>query len=257
METGFYYLQSRYYDPEIGRFVNADVYADTGSGLLGTNVFAYCGNNAVNMSDPTGYWGKDVHWGNNGTASLYGTYRWARDCGLSVENAKIVANANNAQDDWDNHATLPWNRHKHFRAHGVYDYANIRFWNAVKLWKNGKKTDALKDLGRALHGVQDYYAHLDWHVGNDGARTKALYQKKGNPHKLTWIAAQGAHLSWDSSTGTKWSTSYFDDVNYDVWRAKNHYFYHKWVGRFNNPRYLLTQEVTKHWIKCFFKEIAK
>ena len=31
-ETGFYYLQSRYYDPAIGRFVNADSYASTGQG---------------------------------------------------------------------------------------------------------------------------------------------------------------------------------------------------------------------------------
>lgn len=47
-ETGFYYLQSRYYDPIIGRFLNADVYADTGSGTpLSTNMFAYCENNVV------------------------------------------------------------------------------------------------------------------------------------------------------------------------------------------------------------------
>jgi RHS repeat-associated protein len=53
-ETGFYYLQSRYYDPVIGRFINADSYASTGQGVLGTNMFAYCGNNPVNMSDPSG-----------------------------------------------------------------------------------------------------------------------------------------------------------------------------------------------------------
>ena len=28
-ETGLYYLQSRYYDPEIGRFLNADAFAST------------------------------------------------------------------------------------------------------------------------------------------------------------------------------------------------------------------------------------
>ena len=57
-ETGFYYLQSRYYDPEIGRFINADSYASTdATGLLSTNMFAYCENDPVNRSDPTGeFW---------------------------------------------------------------------------------------------------------------------------------------------------------------------------------------------------------
>ncbi len=53
-ESGYYYLQSRYYDPEIGRFLNADAYASTGQGLLGNNMFAYCQNNPVNYQDPTG-----------------------------------------------------------------------------------------------------------------------------------------------------------------------------------------------------------
>ena len=54
-ETGFYYLQSRYYDPEIGRFINADSYASTdATGLLSTNMFAYCENDPVNKSDPDG-----------------------------------------------------------------------------------------------------------------------------------------------------------------------------------------------------------
>ena len=38
----------------MGRFLNADGYADTGDGIFGTNMFAYCGNNPVTRSDPTG-----------------------------------------------------------------------------------------------------------------------------------------------------------------------------------------------------------
>ena len=53
-ETGFYYLQSRYYDPSIGRFINADSFASTGQGFLGYNMFAYCNNNPVNHADPSG-----------------------------------------------------------------------------------------------------------------------------------------------------------------------------------------------------------
>ncbi len=53
-ESGFYYLQSRYYDPEICRFINADQYASTGQGFLGCNMFAYCNNNPINIEDSTG-----------------------------------------------------------------------------------------------------------------------------------------------------------------------------------------------------------
>ena len=54
-ETGFYYLQTRYYDPAICRFINADTYATTDAeGLLSTNMFAYCENNPISRFDPTG-----------------------------------------------------------------------------------------------------------------------------------------------------------------------------------------------------------
>ena len=53
-ETGFYYLQSRYYDPTIGRFLNVDGYVSTGQGIIGHNMFAYCGNNPVINEDKTG-----------------------------------------------------------------------------------------------------------------------------------------------------------------------------------------------------------
>ena len=54
-ETGYYYLNSRYYDPETGRFLNADDPAYIGDSGIEGNLYAYCGNNAVNMEDPDGY----------------------------------------------------------------------------------------------------------------------------------------------------------------------------------------------------------
>ena len=57
-ETGFYYLNSRYYDPQIGRFINADdvnvLDIDQGS-FLQYHLYAYCLNNPVNMVDTEGY----------------------------------------------------------------------------------------------------------------------------------------------------------------------------------------------------------
>ena len=57
-ETGLYYLNSRYYDPEIGRFINIDdisVLNVTNIALNGVNLYAYCLNNPVNEVDENGY----------------------------------------------------------------------------------------------------------------------------------------------------------------------------------------------------------
>lgn len=53
-ETGFYYLQSRYYDPVTARFVNTDMYVSTGPRIVGNNMFAYCNNAPVSSFDHTG-----------------------------------------------------------------------------------------------------------------------------------------------------------------------------------------------------------
>ena len=49
-----YYLNSRYYDQTVRRFINADVYVSTGQGILGNNMYAYCGNCPVSRIDSTG-----------------------------------------------------------------------------------------------------------------------------------------------------------------------------------------------------------
>ena len=55
-DTGFYYVSSRYYDPEVGRFINADDidYLGADGSPLSYNLFAYCMNNPVNRFDVNG-----------------------------------------------------------------------------------------------------------------------------------------------------------------------------------------------------------
>ena len=78
-DSGYYYLQSRYYEPNIGRLINSDTYFSTGHGIKGNNMFAYCINNPTNMSDCLGkdaIYVVEYVWGEDGLpivghASLY------------------------------------------------------------------------------------------------------------------------------------------------------------------------------------------
>ena len=53
-ESGFYYCQSRYYNPEWRRWISADLLCDTATSVLGTNMYTYCNNNPVMYADPSG-----------------------------------------------------------------------------------------------------------------------------------------------------------------------------------------------------------
>ena len=72
-DTRLYYLQSRYYDPVVRRFINADVYASTGQGFIGYNAFAYCLNNPTRNIDTTGEAAMALYASSYGIAYLAGT----------------------------------------------------------------------------------------------------------------------------------------------------------------------------------------
>ena len=58
-ETGFYYLNSRYYDPQIRRFISADsMVTNTGTDVLGYNLYSYCNNSPLNKTDSDGHFPK-------------------------------------------------------------------------------------------------------------------------------------------------------------------------------------------------------
>ena len=53
-ETNLYYLNSRYYSPEVGRFINADGIVSANPDIHAYNLYAYCSNNPISNYDPTG-----------------------------------------------------------------------------------------------------------------------------------------------------------------------------------------------------------
>ena len=196
-ETKLYYLQSRYYDPETGRFLNADDvhYIGTTQTELSYNPFAYCENDPVNNSDQSGYWGSDVHDGynygkmytlkHNKKKYYYGTFYWAVYCGISNYDAYCIAQKNLEVDKIYNPVKYFYSKDKQSRHFNTnkgtgkedtrliwYDYYldfSINYFNSsTNAYKRGDnvngekdKRQALKYLGYALHCMQDYYAHLD------------------------------------------------------------------------------------------------
>ena len=104
-ESALYYLRSRYYNPVIGRFVNADNRLDPRG--FGANQFAYCGNNSVNRTDISGSaWYNDVwNWTCNAASD---TWNWT--CNAASDAWNWTTNA--ASDAWNwtcNAATDAWN----------------------------------------------------------------------------------------------------------------------------------------------------
>ena len=95
-ETGFYYLQSRYYDPENHRFINADTYASTDSGnSIASNMFAYCGNNPVMRIDIDG---RFFNWITGAVGAVVGAAVGAISAAVTGGDAKdiLIATVSNA-----------------------------------------------------------------------------------------------------------------------------------------------------------------
>ena len=71
-ETSLYYLQTRYYDPDTGRFISSDGYISGASGTTkGYNLFVYCDNDPVNKSDDNGCWPKWVKKAANAVSNAF------------------------------------------------------------------------------------------------------------------------------------------------------------------------------------------
>lgn len=59
-ETELYYLNNRYYNPKICRFINIDSYVSTDRSIQGYNMFLYCNNNPINGIDYSGMFWKKI-----------------------------------------------------------------------------------------------------------------------------------------------------------------------------------------------------
>ena len=158
-ETDMYYLKSRYYVPEWGRFLNADQYVDTGTGVLGTNMYAYCENDPINYSDPEGLWKKR---GNEDSHEKITRLTYA---GENYRFLEDMIDANVWIDETYSATNRSYQKY-HFDRRKYTDGSTddtrlelVSYWikEAIKCAENS--VWEAKYLGRAMHSAQDYSSH--------------------------------------------------------------------------------------------------
>ncbi len=147
-ETSLYFYRARYYDPAVGRFASEDPVRFNG----GLNFYAYVNNSSTNFSDPLGEF--PTSWHRDTTLKLANQV-FGPKC---ADKAKAVADANASVD------ALPTLRSKisFLFFHYGWEYGGPHFpigdYDTVLL-ENAVKTCNLNSLGRALHTMQDGFAH--------------------------------------------------------------------------------------------------
>ncbi|MGM9574639.1 MAG: amidase domain-containing protein, partial [Oscillospiraceae bacterium] len=146
-DTGLYYLQSRYYDPEVGRFINADGYVTTDVlGLLSSNMFAYCTNNPVNYYDAYGFL-ETRNDGYDGNAAAAYAIKWAyirnpnfysygQDCTNFVSQC-LFAGGFKMDDSWHSYRELTTTWFGNPKAWLINQYRYD--WDITESWRLAKK----------------------------------------------------------------------------------------------------------------------
>lgn len=167
-ETNLYYLLSRYYVSDWGRFLSPDSYFSTGKNTYATNMYTYCENNPVNTSDPYGYWGKEDHrdWTKD--------FATQTDFGLTSANNFAEGNYSVDIEMSTNPLRAPtqwlYNQRYHFDRRNYCDnisngedtrlyYYNIYAQNAKSKKQQGQNAEAEDLYGKSLHFLQDITAH--------------------------------------------------------------------------------------------------
>ena len=139
-ETGYYYLQSRYYNPEFCRFINSDepsMLTLSADNICGVNLFAYCDNNPVNFVDPTGNLSVNDFWNyisglplTGRTASAFG-FAWDRTQSIWYSQMNSWQRKFGYCDLYDTLAPLAGIIIKHNKT--VFNYGGKKW--AIWLWK--------------------------------------------------------------------------------------------------------------------------
>lgn len=179
VETGLYFLQTRYYDPETGRFISRDslAFADPTT-VNGLNLYAYCGNNPVMGYDPMGTidWGKVRDWFSTITGLFNGVKLLISGVALLV--AVCQGKWNDIQTDYANGCFNPFNQDESVALNSkVFSFykgeAVIRHWTSLSscqifgtiFLKSTKSynADGIETINHEFgHGIQERFMGLGY-----------------------------------------------------------------------------------------------
>ena len=219
-ETGYYYLQSRYYDPSICRFINADVYiiAEISKEIYtGLNIFPYCNNNPINSEDYTGYYSTSKaktyadRWWHSRNTSKYKTN--SADCANFVSQCLYAGELSSMTGV----GSAGWHHYKvgnQFQISNAWGIAKDLYSWLVKNHSSSVKSFTNKStLNTYLKGIYSKYSYcsyavfFDWTNDNkiDHAALSGEVTKNGSKYNMYYYA----HVS--NRAGRK---RYYDENKY-------------------------------------------
>jgi RHS repeat-associated protein len=151
-ESQLDYFGARYYDRSQYRFISVDpklILQSAEADSQRWSLYLYCSNNPINRIDPTGRWDSTVHY--------YWTMKTAVMAGFTPYQARKIAFFDNLVDSpifSPKTTSLTPNEKQRKDWHFV---SVERYFEALDICKS---TMSLKESGKYLHVVQDFYAHL-------------------------------------------------------------------------------------------------
>ena len=222
-ETGFYYLQSRYYDPANRRFINADCYTSTNnSNEIACNMFTYCYNNPITYHDSCGTEPVetiDIY--GNGSAYCY-VYEYSYSGNMSgilgtssnvqvSESGKLYIYKGVTQDYFEDSSNTP----EGFRA-GV-DFMVGDFIESSKNNPNLQVRDSyrctMKSQMKAITSILLEYAE-----GTEWKRTQdSLITEWREHNRYAWASARAKHVDFDNKEEGKGFFYFLGKAMRSIW----------------------------------------
>ena len=203
-EAGLYYYNARYYDPEIGRFIQPDTIIPYVFDSQSFNRYAYCRNNPVMCVDPSGH-----------------------QAMIIVNNSGQPINRPENYSEDDNYYDNNWYEHSYYDEDFGYsneDNGSSEGYSGGTISGGGGDIDFLDDIhqgiGDVIENLCDWFGWGGGGGGNDAEEALAQQTYLAAQQEAAALAAQQAAamqqlISADIHANTSWATSTFN------WTAKN------------------------------------
>ena len=223
-ETGLYYLQSRYYDPKTGRFLNADTYFDTATSILGTNCYAYSDNNPINKYDISG---KKSSWILNGFLG-----KWYKNSFWDIYDGYFYYG--NSSPQWFfGYCNL-------YDSLSKYAFMNLQW---IRLFFNYNNKLWRIEIWKGIYGTLNAYFNL---IGYYGRNKGLFYGSEIGLYYMPsdWYSFNGLNPKYGWIRYLRYKSGIFDSVNKKDYQYMSMKMYYK-------GKLLYSRTTTTWWLTAF------